>query len=282
MRLADTQSMPWQKYAGQRGEGILYKHLFEGMDGQPDNYEMRIIRHSDTAKVFSPRHRHNFDQFRWPLNGEINYAPGLDLFPGQLGYFPEGAYYGPQQMAVNRDFMIVQFAGANGDGYMGAEATARGVDELTASGEFVRGVYKGTSPEGKPFNKDGYEAVWEQVNGRKIEYRKPRYTATIVMNPDAYAWRPLDAEGAVSTKELGSFTERAIDAFLVKISASSKHTVVARPQIQLGFVVDGECEVNGTSLGATAGFELQPGESLDLAAGSESTVLVMTMPDFSE
>jgi hypothetical protein len=281
MRLADTPNMPWQNYAGQRGTGLLYKHLFEGVEGRPDNYEMRIIRFSQEADYYAPRHRHNFDQFRWPLRGEINYAPGLDLFPGQLGYFPEGAHYGPQEIPAERDFMIVQFAGANGDGYMGAEQTARGVAELQSNGEFVRGVYKGTSAEGKPYNKDGYEAVWEQVNGRSIEYSTPRYTTTIVMDPDAYGWIPMDSDGTVAIKRLGSFTERSIDASLLKVKGSGKHTVVARPQVQLGFVIDGQCEIEGHTLGETAGFELQPSESLDLSASTDMTFLLLSMPNFS-
>src|SRR5271165_4603582 len=44
---------------------------------------------------YSPRHRHNFDQFRYVVYGETNISKGRDLHQGEIGYFPEGTYYGP-------------------------------------------------------------------------------------------------------------------------------------------------------------------------------------------
>jgi hypothetical protein len=57
---------------------------------------------------FSPRHRHNFEQLRWAFDQPVNYSPKLDLPPGQLGYFPEGAYYGPFTLPPGTQWLIVQ------------------------------------------------------------------------------------------------------------------------------------------------------------------------------
>ena len=44
----------------------------------------------------TPRHHHAFQQVRWSESGRLNYAPGRYINEGDLGYFPRGAWYGPQ------------------------------------------------------------------------------------------------------------------------------------------------------------------------------------------
>ena len=42
---------------------------------------------------YSPTHRHNFDQVRYVVSGEIEYG-SLKCGPGDCIYFPEGVFYG--------------------------------------------------------------------------------------------------------------------------------------------------------------------------------------------
>ena len=71
-----------------------------------------------------PRHRHNFEQIRLPLCGSMNLGGGLVLEEGQIGYFPEGLPYGPQQDPLGhakpgeRLQLVLQFGGASGYGFM--------------------------------------------------------------------------------------------------------------------------------------------------------------------
>jgi hypothetical protein len=43
-----------------------------------------------------PRHRHTFEQIRLPLIGDMNRGEQGILHEGEIGYFPEGQTYGPQ------------------------------------------------------------------------------------------------------------------------------------------------------------------------------------------
>jgi hypothetical protein len=69
------------------------------------NFRFSCDRVSDG--FFSPRHRHNFDQFRYALLGTINIGKGATLKEGECGYFPEGAYYGPQQQMGDGEALAI-------------------------------------------------------------------------------------------------------------------------------------------------------------------------------
>src|SRR4051812_2192818 len=53
-----------------------------------------ISRHKKDA-YYSPRHRHNFDQVRFTIEGQVKYGP-ITTQPGDCLYFPEGASSGPR------------------------------------------------------------------------------------------------------------------------------------------------------------------------------------------
>jgi hypothetical protein len=105
--------------AGHRGSGsgLAFKCFFIGQPGTPENYAFTLAKQN--GSFFSPRHRHNFDQFRLAWRGDVNIAPKVDLQQGHLGYFPEGTHYGPQDDPEgNRETLVLQFGGASGQGYM--------------------------------------------------------------------------------------------------------------------------------------------------------------------
>ena len=39
---------------------------------------------------------------------------------GEIAYFPESAYYGPQEGGEDRIVVLLQFGGASGQGFIGA------------------------------------------------------------------------------------------------------------------------------------------------------------------
>jgi hypothetical protein len=98
-----------------RQGALKRKRLIEGDDARPvDNFSLTISR---TAARYSPRHRHNFEQFRFQIDGEANYSRTGKLKKGMLGYFPESAFYGPQEESGDLTTLVLQFAGASGNGY---------------------------------------------------------------------------------------------------------------------------------------------------------------------
>src|ERR1700761_8142806 len=64
------------------------------MSGDRDslgNFSLNIYDQDGSFK--SPRHHHNFDQFRYQIEGQADFDRNGKMKPGILGYFPEGAYY---------------------------------------------------------------------------------------------------------------------------------------------------------------------------------------------
>src|SRR5262245_28001226 len=74
----------------------------------------------DGRRFNSPRHRHNFEQIRYQLEGVLDYGRDGKLTAGMVGYFPEAVYYGPQSQdpSISCKTIVLQFGGASGSGYL--------------------------------------------------------------------------------------------------------------------------------------------------------------------
>ena len=71
MRVVKASDLEWKGYAsGPRGNGLVFKTLLTGQEGTLDNY-IWVIAKGDGAR-YSPRHRHNFDQVRFALQGDVS------------------------------------------------------------------------------------------------------------------------------------------------------------------------------------------------------------------
>ena len=57
---------------------------------------------------------------------------------------------------------------------------------LKIKGEFKDGIFTWYDESGKKHNQDGFEACFEAVMGRKLEYAKPRYEDLVLMNPASF------------------------------------------------------------------------------------------------
>ena len=76
--------------SGHRSGGIDFKRLIQGDEGAPDNFEFSFVR--TAGDYYTPRHRHNFDQLRFCLEGSMNFAPGKDFKAGAVGIFSRGHF----------------------------------------------------------------------------------------------------------------------------------------------------------------------------------------------
>src|SRR5690348_12935229 len=73
----------------QHRQGMFrYRTVAAGEPGTPGNFILEMVRTTDD--FFSPRHKHNFDQFRYQLEGEFDFDRNGKMTPGIIGYFPEG------------------------------------------------------------------------------------------------------------------------------------------------------------------------------------------------
>jgi quercetin dioxygenase-like cupin family protein len=265
-----------------RGGVIKFKTLLEGKEGRPDNYQLLL---ADTDPSFkSPRHRHNFDQVRFALTGATNIGPKRNLEPGDLAYFPEGTYYGPQdQEEVGKQSltMVIQFGGPSGNGYMSMGQHDENARQMRADGDFEGGIYKRHSPaaDGRK-NQDAYEAIWEHHSGRPIEYQRPRFMDAIHFREPNFEWLPVAGTQGVATKDIGSFTEKGVKVFFVQLKPGASHTLPAQPQQQLLFVRSGTGQFGnkaGEWFEHTAA-DISPGESVGMTATTLTEAMVLVFP----
>jgi hypothetical protein len=263
-----------------RGGKNSGKNLLYGEPGALDNYGLSIGKPGGNAP---PRHRHNFEQFRFALQGPCNYGPNQDIPEGWLGYFPEGAFYGPFQMAVGTLFVSLQFGGPCGEGWEAYPVWKTATEELNERGRFEDGIYLSTNESGKETRQDAFEAIWEHVRGRKITYPKPRYAEPVMIDPEAFAWIPVEDAPGVAQRHLGTFTERNVSAGMIKLDAGSTLQLPRSSQIRLYFVRNGSLVVNDDEkLERGSAFEAEKHvDEPRLEAIEDCVLLTFTLPHFA-
>ncbi|GAA5233441.1 hypothetical protein FOZ76_08900 [Verticiella sediminum] len=283
MKLANYDDVPWRFIDNPRQGRIEFKELLTGTQGDPNNYGVVIGRVE--ADFLSPRHRHNFDQVRVALEAPTNIGPRLNIDAGDLAYFPEGCYYGPQNQAeVGQTAltMVVQFGGASGSGYMSMAQMSQGARELAQSGRFEGGVYRHDDESAKPRNRDGYEAIWSHVNGKPLVYPPPRYGAPVFIHPAAYAWRELAGQSGVCERRLASFTESGIDLAMLALPEGATWRAPAQDRPVLLFALDGQGRTAaGDGWARWSAMEVAPGEDVALSATAHSTWFRLALPRLS-
>lgn len=280
MRLAHSETTPWTPVPPVRGGTIEFKTLLEGREDTPDNYQLLLANTDVSFK--SPRHRHNFDQLRFSLSGATNIGVKRNLEEGDLAYFPEGTYYGPQdQESVGKESlaMVVQFGGPSGNGYMSRQMSDS-FAKLEREGRFEGGIFKRNSPaaDGR-VNQDSYEAIWEFQNGRPISYSKPRFMEAVHFREQNFEWPAVAGQTGAATKHIGSFTEKGVAVFFVQIDADAAYTLPAAPQTQLVFFKDGSGTFgDGAPWFKHSAVDVSPGESIDMRATAATEVMVLLLP----
>ncbi|HXX70656.1 MAG TPA: hypothetical protein VEI55_00070 [Candidatus Acidoferrum sp.] len=204
VQVISLESVPLMEREHVREGVFRSRRILNGIPGTPGNFSLQL---AVTPNYYSPRHRHNFDQVRYQLEGDFDFAGDGVMKPGSIAYFPEGTYYGPQASAAANSTLVLQFGGASGSGYISSEQYERASAALAKQGTFAKGIYTRLHPDGRKINKDAYEAVWEEVNGRPLVYPHERYQRPVFMDPESFGWMPLEGQSGVSLKHLGQFSE---------------------------------------------------------------------------
>jgi hypothetical protein len=248
--------------------------LGRGTPGTAGNYFFSAA--TTQSDYHTPRHRHNFEQIRLQVRGEFDYERDVKMTPGMVGYFPEGCFYGPSHSGDNSTFLLLQFGGASGSGYMSQEEYTEAMARLTPRGEFHDGIYTWHDEAGKKHNKDGYEAVWEESRQTELKYPKPRYERPVFMRPEHFQWKP-SAEAGVAYKPLGTFSEREVRIGHVRIEAGT--TARRLPQESLYFVLKGKGRAAGEHWHAESALFIDRGESAEVHAEETSELFYISLPN---
>lgn len=275
-KAADTGS----ERVGSMREGVLdQKHLLFGEDGSPNNFDLNM-GHTGGGGWRTPRHRHNFDQVRYVIEGRLPYSETDYLEKGWIGYFPESVHYGPQEREEGLRTLVLQAGGASGQGYLSVAQREATNAELEKDGEFRKGKYYFKDENGEEQEQDGSQAIFERAVGRKLEFAAPRYTDVIAMNPDAYEWLPEGNEG-VSEKWVGNFTERDFRIGLLRLEKGATYQAGQFPSIEILFQTSGSISAGGDTLGPESGYEFLANEGpVPLKALEETEFLRFVLHQF--
>ncbi|QWF19983.1 cupin domain-containing protein [Nocardioides sp. LMS-CY] len=198
-----------------------------------------------------PRHKHNFDQFRYIVSGSVRLGDHV-LRAGDCAYFPESVAYGPQHQDEDADVLAVQFPGASGQYYLSWDEQARVVARLDAETENF-----GLDVHGRPMETS--HLVWAAHQGRKVEYASPRYRDIVMMRPQAFDWVP--AGSGLERRYLGIFGERRTSVEMVRITSPQTLQPISEHQPEFWFLTGGSFTCDSTTFGVGAGAMVRTGET---------------------
>lgn len=202
-----------------------------------------------------PRHRHNYDQIRFILDGEVTYGT-KNYKPGTLAYFPESVHYGPKHAArVGARVLTFQSPGPSGIPLFTLEEDHKATQELRALGvQFIKGIAH--FPDGK--KQDGFEALWEHMAGHKIEYPPARYNEPIFLYTLNFNWQSAKRPG-VSVKHLAYLNECGPNISLLHLEPGASTERGALGCFHVRWVIEGEVEFEGQNCPASSFLYYPPG-----------------------
>jgi hypothetical protein len=278
MKIARADERQWQRFASHRKGLLQNKRLLSGTEGLPDNYELSIV---DVAGDYeTPPHRHNFDQIRFQLVGSFGYGKADEDVQeeGSIGYFPEGTPYAQRSVGHCRT-LLLQFGGNSGAGFMSYAQLERGQAKLLERGNFAHGKFQENSGSDEAAEKDAYEAIWEEVNGRRIEYPQPRYRAPIIATPESFGWVPLPGQEGCTARACGSFGERAVGFGFIAVEPSRHLALLPH---RLYYVVSGTGNCGDEPVGEGCAIDPDGGTDLVVQAVEPLVLVYLDRPSFGE
>lgn len=232
----------------------------------------------------TPRHHHDFDQFRIGLAGVLDFGLHQKLVPRSIMYVPAGTWYGPETWhgPDHKDATmaaIFQFDGDCQSGMLNTVEIDAATEELKKRGEFRDGFYWPNEP-GERRAIDAYEASYEFASGRKIVYPPPFVNDPIYMNIDARSWVPSPEPG-VEVKMLGAWGNYGLRLGMSKIAGGTDHALFNTRQSLVAFCLSGDAVVNGKPFVQYSALVLEPGETAIVTGASEATEFVeLALPNF--
>jgi hypothetical protein len=102
------------------------------------------------------------------------------------------------------------------------------------------------------------------------------------MKPQHFDWHDDAEQAGVSTKHLGTFSERQLEISMLRVAAGASARMAPRPSTQIGVVIAGTGRAGTHELRQHAAFSIEREEGALLTAVTELELLWVGLPIFAE
>jgi len=213
----------------------------------------------------TPRHTHIFDQYRYNMTGKRQIKDGF-VEAGEVAFYPEGVYYGPQLQEEECTGLGLQFQGLTGIRYLTHKELGDARKALSAEGgSFKGGVYTKILPDGRKINRDSHLACTEYVTGHKVDFPKPRFDKPIVMKPQSSPWIGDRKVDGVDHKHMGTFGGSGIR--FTRLAPGAKIPARVEEDAEIRYLISGSIEYGGKTW--IGGKTTEEGTYMFVQAGAE-------------
>jgi len=205
------------------------------------------IHQTISAGDESYRHKHNFDQIRMVIKGEMRLGKTIVAGPGDVVYFPESVMYGPTYYEDGQMFLLQWPGSSEGSFYLHYDDVVKVLDEMRALGgeiDFERGGVWRYS-DGRL--DDVWEALGQHAVGRPVAYATPRFSDVVVLRGGAYNAVPAKAGRNVGVKHLACLGEVGPNIKILEMGADSVLEAGVAESQQVWTSFDGEFVYRGKS-----------------------------------
>jgi hypothetical protein len=290
MQVGDFAKLEWEVGIPHRPGAVQHKRLVNRtppLDG-PDTFNgLEVVASRCIADKTTPRHRHNFDQFRIGLGGlwDEGISKRHKLVNRTIMYVPAGTWYGPHSSHNPPDgeqtfLAALQFDGECMGGYIDFARADAASHDLRNHGTFKDGFFYPDKPNGKKAQ-DAFEAAWEHATGKQIVYPPSFVDAPIYMHIDALPWAESETAG-VQQKLLGAWGNHGLRLGMSLLAAGASRTHGGKAQSHVTFVLSGDALLDGKPLSRYSAVLLEPGETATFAGTGEGTELIeIALPNFA-
>ena len=281
MKILRIEDVELQESANARGgSGYSQYNIFtsENLGRDPyfiDNFRLNLSIIPEGG-MLTPRHRHDFSQYRYLIEGESDYSMGELQTAGMLNLTVDGTYYGPNGKNFGST-LVLQFGSVSGSGYIDRKDIGAGLNELKArnEGALKDGTYyRNPGVKGLPVQ-DANEAVFELIRGEPVQYPEPEYLFPVMVNSNAIPWIPLDGVPGVAEKHMGTFSSDKYGAARYQLDPGAKFLARGRG---VYFVLSGSGTVENEKFAKWTSTYLEEGEQTTFTAGETTDLLYLGMP----
>lgn len=285
MKILRIEDVPLQKSNNARGgTGYVQYNIFDsanlGRDPHLlDNFRLNLSI-TEEGEMFTPRHRHDFSQFRYIIEGEADYAMGEIQRAGVLNLTVDGTYYGPTSNMIGAT-LVLQFGSVSGSGYIDRRDIVAATSELKKRNEgyLEDGIYYRNPGVDGPAQQDANEAVFSLIRGQPVQYPEPEYLHPVMMNSNAIPWQPLDGVPGVEEKHMGTFSSNRYSAARYKLDPGASFLARGRG---VYFVLLGSGSVASEPYRKWTSTYLEDGESVGFQASETTDILYLGMPTLTD
>lgn len=253
---------------------IFDSDILQRDSARKDNFYLGVS-YFEQGQLTAPRHRHNFEQWRYMFSGSAEFSEG-ELSSGMLGYFPDGAYYGPEEN-LHGTVAVLQFGSVSGQGYIDRKVAKAAFAEMKKlnEGAFEDGTYRRAPGVEGNAEQDGNEAIFEYVRKRPLTYAIPQYNNPILINIDAFPWMEVEGRSGILIRRLGMFSSSQVSTHVYKMGVGNEIELSGRG---VYICLNGKGRIGNEDFPAMSFLYLESDESFEFEADMETELLFLGLP----